>query len=83
MTRDGRELVPTAKAFSLITLLRGLGITELSSPELTGEWGKLAQMERGALSREEFMSHIQAMTREIVERAKAYESDTVPGNFAT
>ena len=84
MTRDGRELVPTAKAFSLITLLRGLGITELSSPELTGEWEyKLAQMERGALSREEFMSHIQAMTREIVERAKAYESDTVPGNFAT
>ena len=65
-------------------MLRGLGITELSSPELTGEWEyKLAQMERGALSREEFMSHIQAMTREIVERAKAYESDTVPGNFAT
>ena len=36
--RNGRELQPTAKAFSLITLLRGLDIAELSSPELTGNW---------------------------------------------
>jgi DNA topoisomerase-3 len=84
MLRDGKELIPTAKAFSLITLLRGLGTNELTSPELTGEWEhKLAQMERGALSRAEFMDHIQAMTRDIVERAKRYESDTVPGDFAT
>ena len=82
--RDGKELIPTAKAFSLITLLRGLGTNELTSPELTGEWEhKLAQMERGALSRAEFMDHIQAMTRDIVERAKRYESDTVPGDFVT
>ena len=82
--REGRELIPTGKAFSLITLLRGLGITELASPELTGEWEhKLAQVEQGELSRDEFMAHIQAMTREIVERAKMYESDTVPGNFVT
>ena len=82
--RDGKELIPTAKAFSLITLLRGLGTNELTSPELTGEWEhKLGQMERGALSRAEFMDHIQAMTRDIVERAKRYESDTVPGDFAT
>ncbi len=84
MHREGRELIPTAKAFSLITLLRGLGIDELASPELTGEWEyRLAQVEQGKLSREEFMSHIQSMTQEIVDRAKAYESDTVPGNFAT
>ena len=36
--RQGRDLQPTAKAFSLITLLRGLEIPELSSPELTGNW---------------------------------------------
>ena len=84
MLRDGKELIPTAKAFSLITPLRGLGTNELTSPELTGEWEyKLAQMERGALSRADFMEHIQAMTRDIVERAKRYESDTVPGDFAT
>jgi DNA topoisomerase-3 len=82
--REGRELVPTAKAFSLITLLRGLGVTELTSPELTGEWEfKLAQMERGQLSRDEFMAHIETLTRDVVERAKRYESDTVPGDFAT
>ena len=48
--REGRELVPTAKAFSLMTLLHGLGVPELFSPELTAEWEyKLAQMEHGKL----------------------------------
>lgn len=82
--REGKELVPTAKAFSLITLLRGLGITELASPEMTGAWEyKLAQMEKGGLSRDAFMGHIVALTQEIVDRAKRYESDTVPGDFVT
>ncbi|MEJ0048866.1 MAG: DNA topoisomerase [Rhodospirillales bacterium] len=82
--REGRELIPTAKAFSLITLLRGLEVTELSSPELTGDWEyKLNEMEHGKLGRAEFMKEIEAMTRHIVERAKSHESDTVPGDFAT
>src|SRR6185295_8172446 len=82
--RLGRELQPTAKAFSLITLLRGLEIPELSAPELTGDWEfKLRQMEQGQLRRDEFMSQIQAMTRKIVEKTKLHESDTVPGDFAT
>jgi DNA topoisomerase III len=72
------------QGFSLITLLRGLGVKELTSPELTGGWEyKLAQMEHGRLSREEFMAHITGLTQEIVDRAKRYESDTVPGDFAT
>ena len=50
--RNGRELQPTPKAFSLVTLLRGLEIPELTSPELTGEWEyKLKEMEHGKLSR--------------------------------
>jgi DNA topoisomerase-3 len=82
--REGRELIPSAKAFSLITLLKGLGVTSLTAPELTGEWEhKLAQMERGGLSRTAFMGEIADMAREIVERAKRYESDTVPGDFVT
>lgn len=82
--REGRELVPTAKAFSLITLLRGLDIQELASPEMTGAWEyKLSQMEHGKLSRDEFMGHITALAQDIVDRAKRYESDTVPGDFAT
>ena len=82
--RDGRELIPSAKAFSLITLLKGLGVTALTSPELTGGWEyKLSRMERGELSREAFMQEIADMAREVVERAKRFESDTVPGDFVT
>ena len=84
VNRNGRELQPTAKADQLITLLRGLKIDELRSPELTGEWEyKLSQMEQGKLKRDEFMKQITDMTRHIVERAKQHESDTVPGDFST
>jgi len=82
--RDGRELTPTAKAFSLMTLLHGLGVPELFSPELTAEWEfKLAQMEHGKLKREQFMREIIRMTKHIVSQAKHHESDTIPGDFAT
>jgi len=80
--REARELQATAKAFSLMTLLNGLGIRELTAPELTGEWEyKLARMERGEMSREEFMREIAAMTQHIVDQAKSYDSDTIPGDF--
>ena len=79
MVRDGRELRPTAKAFQLMALLKGLGVEELTLPELTGQWEyKLAQMERGQLAREAFMAEIAAMTEHLVDRAKTYGSDTVP-----
>ncbi len=82
--RNQRELQPTAKAFSLIILLNGLGIPQLSSPELTGEWEfKLNQMSRGKLKRADFMHEIQEATRDMVDKAKRYESDTVPGDFGT
>ncbi|QBK04002.1 DNA topoisomerase III [Hylemonella gracilis] len=84
MLREGRELIPTAKAFQLMTLLRGLGVEELSKPALTGEWEyKLSQMERGQLTREAFMREIAAMTEHIVKKAKEYDRDTVPGDYAT
>lgn len=84
MHREGRELIPTAKAFQLMTLLRGLGVEELSKAELTGEWEyKLAQMEHGKLSREAFMREIAEMTEHIVKKAKEYDRDTVPGDYAT
>jgi DNA topoisomerase-3 len=82
--RQARDLEPTAKAFSLITLLRGLQIPELSSPELTGNWEfKLRNMARGQMSRPDFMREIADMTRSIVAKAKGHESDTVPGDFGT
>ncbi|MFZ3084255.1 DNA topoisomerase III [Rhodoferax ferrireducens] len=84
MLREGRELIPTASAFQLMTLLRGLDVKELSKAELTGEWEhKLALMEHGQLSRADFMAEIAAMTERMVKQAKEYDRDTVPGNYAT
>ncbi|MBK9339947.1 MAG: DNA topoisomerase III [Rhodoferax sp.] len=84
MLREGRELIPTAKAFQLMTLLRGLGVEELSKAELTGEWEyKLAQMEHGKLSRDTFMAEIADMTARMVKKAKEYDRDTIPGDYAT
>ncbi|MGY8904702.1 MAG: DNA topoisomerase III [Burkholderiales bacterium] len=84
MLREGREMIPTAKAFQLMTLLRGLGVEELSKPELTGEWEyKLAQMEHGKLSRNAFMAEIAQMTERMVKKAKEYDRDTIPGDYVT
>ncbi|MBB5608311.1 MULTISPECIES: DNA topoisomerase III [unclassified Janthinobacterium] len=84
LLREGRELMPTAKASQLMTLLKGLGVNELTAPELTGEWEyKLSQMEKGKISRDEFMREIAQMTQIIVKRAKEYDNDTIPGDYAT
>jgi len=84
LRREGRELVPSAKARQLMTLLSGLGVNELTSPELTGEWEhRLKQIEQRQLDRDAFMREIAQMTQIIVKRAKEYERDTVPGDYAT
>jgi DNA topoisomerase-3 len=59
-------------------------VEELSKAELTGEWEhKLAQMEHGKLSRDTFMAEIAAMTERMVKKAKEYDRDTIPGDYAT
>jgi DNA topoisomerase III len=84
MYRDGRDLVPTAKAFQLMTLLRGLQVEDLTKPELTGDWEfKLAEMEHGRLARSTFMAEIAKMAERIVRKAKEYDRDTIPGDYAT
>jgi len=84
MLREGRELVPTAKAFQLMTLLRGLGVIELTQPELTGNWEyQLAEMEHGRLKRDVFMTEIAQMAERIVRKAKEYDRETIPGDYAT
>ena len=84
MLRDGRELVPTAKAFQLMTLLRGLAIEDLTRADLTGNWEyQLAEMEHGRLSRSAFMAEIAKMAERIVRKAKEYDRDTIPGDYAT
>ena len=82
IARQGRELLATQKGISLISLLRGIGITALCSPELTGEWeSKLKQMEQGGLQRRVFMAEIRGLTEDIVNKAKNFQGDTVEGDF--
>ncbi len=73
--REQRELVPTGKAFELLSLLTDKQIEVLASPELTGEWEyKLNQILTGAMTRERFMAEIRAMTSDIVAKMKQEES---------
>jgi DNA topoisomerase-3 len=84
ISREGKELIATSKGISLITLLRGIGINLLSSPELTGEWEyQLKLMEQGRLGRSSFMAKIKDLAREIVHKAKNFESDTIEGSYLT
>ncbi|MDO5667992.1 MAG: DNA topoisomerase III [Alcaligenaceae bacterium] len=84
LRREGRELVPTAKARQLMTLLSGLNVKELTSPELTGEWEyKLKQIEANQLDSQSFMKDIALSTQTMVSRAKEYEYDTIPGDYVT
>jgi DNA topoisomerase III len=84
MLREGRELIATAKSFQLMTLLRGLDVEELTKPALTGEWEyKLSEMEHGRMTREAFMGEIAAMTQSMVQKAKSFDRDTVPGDYST
>ncbi len=84
LRREGRDLIPSAKARQLMNLLAGLGVSELTSPELTGEWEhQLKLIEQRRLDRASFMREIARMTQVIVKRAKEYERDTVPGDYAT
>ena len=82
MVREQKELVPTAQAFSLITLLTALKVDALTKPELTGEWEfKLKEIERQNFDRESFMNEIRSMTEKLVGTAKAFDGDTVPGDY--
>jgi DNA topoisomerase III len=72
--REGRDLVPTPKAFSLLFALHMLHIVELASPELTGEWEhKLKLIEQGKMTREEFMKQISELVRKVVGIIKTGE----------
>ena len=75
LTRQGKELQPTAKAIQTITLLKN-AVPELTSPELTGEWEfRLREIEHRKLTRDAFMRDIRHLTEEIVGKAKHFHPD--------
>ena len=76
IARDGKDLVATRRGMDLIDLLGKIGLSTLSSPELTGEWEyRLKQMENGKLKRNDFMRDIRAYTAEIVSAVQDYMSE--------
>ena len=73
-----RELVVSNKGIALCDLLDEMGIEELSSPEMTGEWEfKLKEMEAGRLTRDSFMNEIKDLTVNIVEQTKEFTAEKV------
>jgi DNA topoisomerase III len=74
LIRDGKELSPTRKAFDLLSLISAMGIEDLKSPELTGEWEKkLGDMEKSLISKEEFIDKIKTLTISIVDKIKNFD----------
>ena len=73
IVRDGKDLVATRRGMDLIDLLHRIGLSTLSSPELTGDWEyRLKQMEAGKLDREVFMKDVREYTTDIVTSVSDY-----------
>ena len=80
VVRDGKEMIPTAKAFDLIKVLSAMNIEALTSPELTGEWDyKMDLISKGKESRENFMKGIVDMTKTMVKNIKGFKEDSTTG----
>ena len=73
IAREGKELIATRRGMDLIDLLGKIGLSTLSSPELTGEWEyRLKLMEAGTLQRDAFMKEIRSYTTDIVDAVRDY-----------
>ena len=77
VVRDGKDMIPTAKAFDLIKVLKAMDIEALTSPELTGNWEyKMEQIEKGKETRENFMEGIVEMTKTMVKNIKGFKEES-------
>lgn len=73
IAREGQSLMATRRGMDLVDLLGKIGLSTLSSPELTGEWEyRLKQMECGKLDKDVFMAGIRTYTKEIVDAVGDY-----------
>ena len=71
--RDGKKLIPTEKGINLIKTVPD----EVKSPKMTADWETILQgIEKGTESADDFMSGIEAYTRQLV---KTY-SETAPNS---
>jgi DNA topoisomerase-3 len=75
LTRNGKALEATEKGAALVARVHPTA----KSPELTGEWeAKLAKVQRGELSLEEFMRAVEAWVAEVVGEVKGGAGDVSP-----
>jgi DNA topoisomerase-3 len=75
--RQGKELVPLAKAFQLHQFIHKMKLSFLSEARLTGEWEyKLRLIEQGKLPVKQFISEIKAQVKEMVELGGKEEAPT-------
>jgi DNA topoisomerase-3 len=75
LVREKKTLVPTEKGRALIRLL---GESPLSSPELTARWEeRLARMEKAAGSRKDFMMDIEDFASALVEEVRNKEGERI------
>ncbi len=82
--RSGKSLVPLDKGMRLVDLISHVGIDELLSPALTGEWEKrLRDIEKGKLEPDTFLEGIKHLTKSIVEKVKKFEGDNEILNNST
>lgn len=82
--RNQKELIPTAKAFSLMEVLTDMEISELTKPDLTAEWeNRLRDIEAGSVNKEDFLASIQEMAKRIVAVASKHDPDAVDGDYVT
>jgi DNA topoisomerase-3 len=76
--RQGKELVPMAKAFQLHQFIHAKGLSFLSEPQLTGEWEyQLKQTEHGELSVQKFISDIKTQVEVFINQGRVEPEPTV------
>lgn len=83
VSRQGKQLVPTAMG---IALIEGLPVASLASPELTGSWeARLARVARGQETRAAFMNDIARYVGEVVDAIRRSPSGrgAAPGTPAS
>ncbi len=84
MERGGKELIPTAKAGTIMEFLVATKVEVLTSPALTGQWEKqLKDMEAGHFTRENFIKGISDLTRTIVENIKGFTENSADSRETT
>jgi DNA topoisomerase-3 len=77
--RKGKTIIPTMLGLEVYNLVKE---KDFASPELTGNWeSRLAKMEKGSLTREQFMDDIVAYTKNITDDLQKLGKQVVPNNF--